>query len=314
MRQILLFSACLLLCGVAKAADHLDSPSVQADGSVDINDLYVFQSPSNPENTVFAMTVNPLAGVLSGTAFNNRAIYEFGIDIDGNAIPDFGYRIYFSAVRRGTQRFVVVDFNGRPLGVGQSGRASRLRGGAMVTAGVFDDPFFFDLNGFNNGLAFTGEDFFAGANVSSIILEVPTNSIPSAQIGVVARTVVRGRQVDRMGRPAINTVLIPGPLKNSFNVSPPVRDLQDFGQNVRQTLLALGNSSERANTLTNILLPDLLTFETGNASGFLNGRRLNDDVIDIALGLLTNGAVTGDGVRGNDKSFLAVFPYLAPSH
>ena len=32
-------------------------------------------------------------------------------------------------------------------------------------AGTFDDPFFFDLDGFRNGFQFTGIDFFAGLNV-----------------------------------------------------------------------------------------------------------------------------------------------------
>jgi hypothetical protein len=56
----------------------------------------------------------------------------------------------------------------------------------------------------------------------------------------------------------------------------------------------------------------VLTFDTSNASGFLNGRQLANDVIDAELNLLTKGAVTGDGVNGNNVSFLGAFPYLAP--
>ena len=53
--------------GLSGAADHLDAPFVKTDGRIDINDVYVFQSPTNADNTVLAMTVNPAAGVLSPT-------------------------------------------------------------------------------------------------------------------------------------------------------------------------------------------------------------------------------------------------------
>jgi hypothetical protein len=60
----------------------------------------------------------------------------------------------------------------------------------------------------------------------------------------------------------------------------------------------------------------------GDNQGFPNGRRLTDDVIDIALqvmeGAATNGPVAalaaGDGVNANDVPFDATFPYVAVPH
>jgi hypothetical protein len=62
----------------------------------------------------------------------------------------------------------------------------------------------------------------------------------------------------------------------------------------------------------------------GDTQGFPNGRRLGDDVVDIALrvvaGVLVDGFnvapnnALGDGVQANDKPFSRVFPYLAPPH
>jgi hypothetical protein len=237
-----------------------------------------------------------------------------GIDLNGDAIPDQGYKFYFSGVRGGVQRFIVVDKDGRPGGTGQTGSVSRLINGGTVTAGVFDDPFFFDLNGFNNGLNFTGSDFFAGANVSAIVIEVPRSSLPSTAISVSARTLVGGSQFDRKGRPAINTVLIPSAKKNSFNATTPANDRQNFGSDVQASLIALGNSQARAASLASVLLPDVLTFDTSDASGFLNGRRLFDDVIDAELQLLTNNPAASDRVGANDVQFRTTFPYLAPPH
>ena len=65
--------------------------------------------------------------------------------------------------------------------------------------------------------------------------------------------------------------------------------------------------------IAEILLPDILTFDYSSSAGFLNGRRLQDDVIDIELSLVTNGKITGDGV-GPHTDYLSDFPYLGNPH
>jgi hypothetical protein len=70
--------------------------------------------------------------------------------------------------------------------------------------------------------------------------------------------------------------------------------------------------------------PNRLGVLGGDVQGFPNGRRLGDDVIDIALQALegvlvpdqpaaVKSAVSGlgDGVNANDKKFLTSFPYIA---
>jgi hypothetical protein len=52
--------------------------------------------------------------------------------------------------------------------------------------------------------------------------------------------------------------------------------------------------------------------DTANPGGFLNGRRLQDDVIDTALSAVSNGGVTTDMVAANDTAFQSTFPYLSP--
>src|ERR1044071_321719 len=70
------------------ASDHLDAPLVKNDGRTDINDVYVFESPEDPDNVVLAMTVNPGAGVISGTSFDHKGSYVFDIDKNGDAVAD----------------------------------------------------------------------------------------------------------------------------------------------------------------------------------------------------------------------------------
>jgi hypothetical protein len=58
-----------------------------------------------------------------------------------------------------------------------------------------------------------------------------------------------------------------------------------------------------------------------DGTNVLTGRNLMDDVIDIELLLLFGGpdgmanpTLTKDNVNGNDKAFLAAFPYMAAPH
>lgn len=313
------------LTNIASASDHLDAPLVFSDGRLDVNDSYIFQSPAASDRTVMIMTVNPVAGIMSPITFNSAAVYEFNIDRNGDAIPDLTYSVRFSSPGRDgiTQRFTLRQ-NGALIARGATGRNTTIRSfnGGTILCDLFDDPFFFDLNGFSNGFQFTGEDFFAGLNVSAIVIEIPTSSIirsGSSNISLSARTLINGKQFDRVGRPAINTALIPssnkGILKDAFNAGLPENDPADFGAIVQASIEGLnGGDTETAMDLTAILLPDVLTVDLSNPAGFLNGRGLADDVIDAELSLLSNNAVTGDLVDENDVPFLNVFPYLGEAH
>ena len=301
----------------AGAADHLDAPRAASNPSLDINDLYAFQSPQNPDNTVLILTVNPLAGILSGTDFDENGAYRILVDNDGDAKEDVFIPISFEdANGDGTQEMRVHGW-----GTEEVGEAFSLRNGGTAWAGLADDPFFFDLAGFNDGLNFTGDDFLAGTNVSAIVLELPSDFLTGggdSNIAVWANTATRqggGGRVDQIGRPAINTVLIPSELKDSFNRTPPHRQFQKYGAGMADVIASLnGGDTATAEAIAAILLPDVLTVDVSNPAGFLNGRGLSDDVIDAELGLLTNGGVTGDGVDGNDVPFSQSFPYLAPPH
>ena len=259
-----------------------------------------------------------------------------------------------------------VVASGRTTPYKHAARIAPVWGGGSAFAGVRDDPFFFDLPGFVefkeqllggstdlDGLlgGFTGSDTFAGTNVLSIALKLPNDKLGGTgnAIGVWAATSTRSnggwRQVDRMGRPAINTVfnglLLPsdsdynGLEKDAFNFQRPSKDRSTTTDNVETVLNAIGNvltanaataySAGEVSAIAGVLLPDELSITLGSSAGFasgtslatlaLNGRKLGDDVIDAEFALLTNFVITtGDGVGGNDKSFSSSFPYLAGPH
>ena len=88
----------------------------------------------------------------------------------------------------------------------------------------------------------------------------------------------------------------------------------NFRSNVIGTLEALGGySASAAGAIADILLPDVLTYTVGTkAAGPLNGRAPADDVIDVELGLVTQGAITTDCV--GPHTYLSTFPYLGVAH
>lgn len=172
-----------------RAADHMDSPRTKSYAPLDINDVYVFRSPTNPNNTVMIATLVPFAGFLAPTQFSTLGDVEFKIDHTGDFMEDLSFRFSFSQPnRRSVQRVSVERVGGAKsalIGQGLTGRTFALPGGGLVVAGLFDDPFFFDENAF---LAFKatgdpsvfckpGHNFFANANVMAIVLEVPTQQL-----------------------------------------------------------------------------------------------------------------------------------------
>jgi Domain of unknown function (DUF4331) len=339
------------------AADHVDAPGLTPPGGnlqLDLTDVYAFRGAGG--RTVLVMNVNGLTAPGKRPVFASGApsvsrtkavTYWFRVDNDGDAAADVNLAVSFSKPSSNGVQTMTVKRNGRTIVTGRTspGKSATVnRAGAVrAYAGLRDDPFFFDLDGFINilsmeaGKSFLGckgarTDFFAGKNVSAIVVELPASMLngDSSQIGVWAATTVGTKQIDRMGRPAVNTVFVPSnpfekdekSAKNTFNAAQPKNDKSRFRAEVVDTLQVLfslndsagdnkGDDAMKINGLADVLLPDILTFDTAKSEGFLNGRRLADDVIDAELNLVTEGAVKTDCVSKNDRAFRASFPYLA---
>ena len=204
--------------------------------------------------------------------------YNFRIDSNGDAVADRTIRVRFNKPDSdGSQHMRVdvldasgnelLDFAGSSTGFGKTPVVNNGPSGIKFFAGRRDDPFFFDLVGFLNILDFTGRslancggnpsghperDTFAKQNVSSIVLEVPSSLLEGggdSNIGVWATTNVGDAQIDRMGRPAINTVFIPNnPIppdnmgsskKTTFNHGDPSTDVATWKPEVVNTLTTL---------------------------------------------------------------------------
>ena len=321
------------LVPVTNGADHLDSPRVSQMGAVDITDIYAFSTP-NENKSVFIIGVNPGAGVLenSGTTFGSNVDYLLKIDTNGDLRPDVTYKWRFGAPNGMGVQSMKLWRNGTLVSNGWTGQANAVSGGGRTTGDLFDDPFFFDLDAFKGAVLGSGNgrsfcdgnevNFFAGLNLNGIVLRVPNSMIGgnNHNIGVWATTqrMVGGKnvQLDQMGRPAINTVFNnANPHKYDrelFNRTQPAEMVKaGFRDSAEEVLTSLGAADPAG--LAAVLIPDVLTYQTSNTAGFLNGRRLANDVIDAELGLVTNNGITSDCV-GNDSAFPGSWPYLAPAN
>jgi len=107
-------------------------------------------------------------------------------------------------------------------------------------------------------------------------------------------------------------VFIPTAERDAYNQGTPATDRANYTDEVVARLTAFGHPDPAA--LAAALLPDVQPINTSLPTAFLNGRRLQDDVITAELGLIfgSNAALNDDHVDANDQPFLATFPYLAP--
>src|SRR3954470_8758158 len=306
------------------------------DARLDLTDLYVFPKPDDTGKSIVIINVHPSAGVNPAGAttaepFATEALYELKIDTNGDAVADVAYRVRFSARREGqsaTVRRVAgedaagtsdggqVVIDDAPVSTGLEAHVTEA-GGYRFFAGWRSEPFFFDTQGALNNLQFTGADFFAGADICSIVVELPNADLGQQPIGLWARTVDRRGgewiQADRGARPS-QSIFLTGSDKAAYLAEVPANDARFvpiFAHSLEHTG---GYAPEEAIRVARSLLPDVLPYEaTRPASYPSNGRALSDDVMDVFISVITNGKITQDKV-GPHTDLLVGFPYLGPPH
>ena len=171
----------------ADAADHTEAPGTTADQVADLTDFYAWHTA---DSLVTALDFGPFLTAGGAPLYDKNVNYVIHIDNDGD-------------LSNGSEIDIDVRF-GRNDANGWGVRATGLPGAAyplvgavntVITdgdyslfAGLRDDPFFFDLAGFQSTLnvansdasldfsALSGApvDAFAGFNVMSIVLEFPS--------------------------------------------------------------------------------------------------------------------------------------------
>ena len=211
LRKLLLGAVLIPLAltfGPAMAADHAESPGADADPAGDLADVFVFISPENPRRMVAAITFGgrPLPRSRIDTAFycDPRVIYVLNVG-RANAAGVFTNTPSLRVVARfgtstvtgrcGIQLENVPGAGGTFSGPIETVISSTT--GIRAFAGLRNDPFFFDAEGYNGMIAaFSGaappggfvansfglgtrarRDSFANRNVSAIVFEMDLDTL-----------------------------------------------------------------------------------------------------------------------------------------
>ncbi len=309
----------------------------RGDARLDMSDLYVFSKPGNASTSIIVLQVHPTfalnpPGPTTAEPFVPGALYEIQFDANGDAAADLNYSVQFSASEDRTQTATVRRIQGAraadfgeeweeivkdaPVSVGREALVTRA-GDYRFFFGWRSDPFFFDANGLFNNMQFTGDDFFAGKDVCSIVLELPNAAFGSKEVGVWARTVEKTRegwiQADRGARP-LQAVFLAGDARAAYLSGQPSDDDRFIKVFAHELEHSGGYAPVDAIAVARTLLPDILSYDPRRPTSFPNnGRALRDDVVDVFLPIYTNGKVARDGV-GPHGDLLDAFPYLGPPH
>jgi Domain of unknown function (DUF4331) len=251
---------------------HLDSPIALQDIRLDITDLYLFRGE---RGTVFAINVcHSIFGPIPAPGYHPEGMYEFKIDLNGDAVEDLTYRFTFKERDKdGRQAYTLRRLHGAdalnreaPGTVVAQGTSEEILDtptGLRVWAGKAGDPFWIEpdvlhavghafqdgttinLSGWNPSRA---KNLFAGQTVHSIVLEVPDSELladagGNRRIGVWAVATLATdaggwRPINRVALPMIHPLFTQynEDLGNRLNAGSPLEDFATYGAAVAKAI------------------------------------------------------------------------------
>src|SRR6185295_18849012 len=93
----------------AKASSHSEAPLISQDPRADNTDLYAFVSPEDTSKVTIVANYIPLEAPASGPnfySFDDSALYQIGIDRNGDGNADTAYQFRFSTTTRNGNTFL----------------------------------------------------------------------------------------------------------------------------------------------------------------------------------------------------------------
>ena len=254
---------------------HLDSPIARQDIRLDITDLYVFRGETG---SVFSINVcHSIFGPIPAPGYHPEGMYEFKVDLNGDAVEDLTYRLTFGERdKRGQQSYVVRRITGADaadphapgevVARGTTGETIITPSGLRVWAGKAGDPFWIEPDvlhavghAFQDGTvvnlsgwdASRAKNLFAGQTVYSIVLEIPDDEFlveggGKRRIGVWAVSTLATdaggwRSINRVGFPMIHPLFTQynEDLGNRLNAGRPADDFATYGPTVVKAITAV---------------------------------------------------------------------------
>jgi len=252
---------------------HLDSPIARQDVRLDITDLYVFRGQTG---TAFVIDVCHSIAKPKVPGFHPEGMYEFKVDLNGDAIEEVTYRLTFEERdAQGKQRYTVRAIRGAEavdphaagtiLAKGTTDEKVTTPSGVRVWAGKAGDPFWIEPtvlhavgHAFQDGTTVNlagwdpskATNFFAGGTLYSIVLEVPDKELLGAsgnrQLGVwsvawLATDAGGWRSINRAGHPMIHPLFCQynEDLGNRLDGGRPADDFATYGETITKSIASV---------------------------------------------------------------------------
>jgi len=251
---------------------HLDSPIARQDIRLDITDLYVFRGQTG---TVFVIDVcHSIFGPIPVPGYHPEGMYEFKVDLNGDAVEDVTYRFTFNERdAQGKQRYTLrrisnadaVDPNkpGTVIAEGTTGDTVTTASGYRIWADKAGDPFWIEPDvlhavghAFQDGTTANlsgwdpsnAKNLFAGHTVYSIVVEIPDAELLAGagnnrNIGVWALATLATdaggwRSINRVGLPMIPPLFTQynEDLGNRLNAGRPSDDFATYGEAITKSI------------------------------------------------------------------------------
>jgi hypothetical protein len=194
------------------ASDHQDTPEVELNPRMDINDVYAFPGASADRIALVMTTSSPIAG--QSASFDPNLLYQIKVDNTGDAVEDLVFQVTFDEGTGANQKYTIrgpvapamTGTKATLVTTGNvvTGNVGSIAGSASATqafAGIKADPFVIDLEQFFNIIpdrrpstgslsgpatatasAFRtpGVDFLKPFNALAIAIELPKSQLQSS--------------------------------------------------------------------------------------------------------------------------------------
>ena len=141
------------------ASDHMDTPEVELNPRMDINDVYAFPGSSSDRIALVLTTSSPIAG--QSASFDPNVLYQFKIDNTGDAVEDLVIQVTFDAGTGTNQQYTVRGpvaptikgmtssiVSSAAIITGNVGSTAGSSTAIQTFAGLRADPFVIDLEQF----------------------------------------------------------------------------------------------------------------------------------------------------------------------
>ena len=170
---------------IVSAADHVDAPKTMANRAADITDMYAWHTGDGKVVAILNFASFGEPGLPA--AFDPNVVYGIHIDNTGDNKSDKDIWIRFGQESGGGWGMQVTGLPGAaPVVVGPVETTIDAGLGLRVFAGLRDDPFFFDLDGFketasSGTLSFDNtNDTFSRTNITAIVVEMSLDAVQGA--------------------------------------------------------------------------------------------------------------------------------------